>query len=357
MRRVLEIIFRRPLQLLLLIAVLPMLGLAVAYFLTPLNYECTASLWALRRYEIIGATGPESDLQSTPAQTQATALAELLKTRVFDLTVANATDLASTLDPSVQSDRQKRDNAMFNEIALHVQVVPVEYNLFSISYANHNPAVAQQVVKSVIESYGLQSLGFSAITGKIALEEYSTQLVKAQQDANTAAHAEAQYRQQHPNLTQNDLLNDPQYALLQVQTQQAQTTLGNIKNQIATINQEISLVGTGADSLYKVLDVPAVPDVPQSRLKQSLYGGGTGLGVALLACILYVIIVVRRDRAVYTASDLQRINAHYPVAMQLPVLSSKSVQLVVKGTVQDGTHLLTDGASSVTEYARNAARL
>jgi len=246
----------------------------------------------------------------------------------------------------VRSDASKRDDALFTEIALHVQVAVQEYNLFSVSYANHNPVVAKQVVQSVIDIYGLQSQGFSIVTGKIALEAYNSQLVTAQSNANAAAQAEQQYRQQHPNLAQNDLLNDPQYALLHVETQQAQATLGNIQNQIATIEQEISLVGTGAGSLYKVLDAPLVPDVPQSRLKQSLYGAGAGLAVALLTCILYVIVSVRRDRAVYTPLELQRIDTFCPVVMQLPVLSARSMQLVVKGTVQDSAHLLNNRKSS-----------
>ena len=88
MRRTLEAIFRHPLQLILLLVLFPTIGVAIAYFLVPRTYQATASLWALHRYEIIGTTGPESDLTSTPAQTQATALSELLQTRSFALTIA-----------------------------------------------------------------------------------------------------------------------------------------------------------------------------------------------------------------------------------------------------------------------------
>src|SRR5438876_10758232 len=95
--RVLEAIFRHPMQLLLMLIFPIVVGLAVAYVL-PRSYQSSASLWALRRYAIIGATGPESDLQSTPATTQVAALSELLQSRDFSLAVAKATDLPSTLN-------------------------------------------------------------------------------------------------------------------------------------------------------------------------------------------------------------------------------------------------------------------
>ena len=110
MRRVLEVIFRRPLQLLAPIALFPVVGLAVMYVM-PRSYEAYASLWAFRRFEIITTTGPESDLQSTPAETQATALTELLQVHAFALSVANSTSLPSTLAPDVRNDPQARDAA------------------------------------------------------------------------------------------------------------------------------------------------------------------------------------------------------------------------------------------------------
>src|SRR5260370_442274 len=102
-------------RLLFLLLLLPGLSVALVYFL-PRSYQASTSLWALRRYIIIGATGPEPDLQATPAETQATALNELLQSRSFALTVANATSLASTLSASVRQDAQQRDDALYQDI-------------------------------------------------------------------------------------------------------------------------------------------------------------------------------------------------------------------------------------------------
>ena len=342
MRRTLEAIFRRPFQLLLLIIVLPVLGVAIAYYIIPRAYQTTATLWALRRYEIIGATGPESDLQSTPADTQATALTELLQSQAFALVVAKESNVVSTLHlgSSVLSDPQRLDDALYAEISKHVLAVSLGYNLFTISYANHDPEVAQRVVASVIKNYGIQSQNFSVAEAQQLLNNYHTQLAKAQQDVNAAVAAEAKYAQQHPNLTKADLANDPNYVQLNTQNQQAQTALQDIQTNISTVNQEIAAQGSSSASLFQVLDPPIANNVPTSRTKDFLLAGVAGLVVALLACTLYIVILVRRNRAVYTAVELQKAST-FPVITQLPTLAPETLPMLVKRS--------SPGAGEITE--------
>ena len=334
MRRTLEAIFRRPFQLLLLIIVLPVLGVAVAYFVIPRTYQTTATLWALRRYEIIGATGPESDLQATPADTQATALTELLQSQAFALLIAKESNVVSTLNlgSSVLSDPLRLDDALYAEISKHVLAVSDGYNLFTISYANHDPEVAQRVVAAVIKNYGIQSQTFSVAEAQQLLNNYNTQLAKAQQNVNAAVAAELKYAQQHPDLTKADLATDPQYVQLDTQKQQAQTTLQNIQTNISTVNQEMAAEGSSANSLFQVLDAPVANYVPTSRTKDYLIAGVVGLVVALLACTLYIVILVRRNRAVYTAVELQEASV-FPVIMQLPTLAPETLPMLVKRTL------------------------
>jgi uncharacterized protein involved in exopolysaccharide biosynthesis len=317
-RRTLEAIFRHPIQLLLLLLLPIAVSLVIAYKL-PRSYQAAASLWALRRYEIIGATGPESDLLSTPAETQVAALSELLQSRAFALLVAKSTDLASTLNLS-KLDPQQRDDALSLEIAQHVLPTSKGYNLYEISYSNRNPFVAQQVVAAVIQEYKQQGQGFSVVEGQHLLEGYQTQLVQAKYDADAAAQAEAQYLAAHPALKQSGAtsVNDPQYALLDSKRLQAQATLQNIQSTIATISQQITLQSNGTDTFFQVLDPPILPDA-SSRTKTFLTVGGVGAGVGLIACVLYILVLVRRDRALYTIHDLQKVST-YPVLMQLPQL-------------------------------------
>ena len=329
MYRTLEAIFHRPLILLLLLIVLPLVSVAVVYMIIPRTYQSTASLWALRRVEVIGATGPESDLNSTPAQTQATAIDELLQSRTFDLAIADDTNVASTLnlDSATLSNPELRSEVLVREIATHVVATPLGYNLLQITYANRNPFMAQRVVQSVIDNYGKQSQSFSTAEAQNLLQSYQTQLIKAKADANAAAAEESQYIRSHPSLKQSDLATDPQYQQLHAQTLQAQATLANLQSSITTINEEIVTQGTGAEGLYKVLDTPILNYTPVSRTKYYLIGGIIGLVVALLACSLLIVMQIRRDDTVHTAFELQKVTA-FPVIMQFQRLQPGTTSLL-----------------------------
>lgn len=342
MRRTLEAIFRQPLRLLVLVVTLPLISFTYAY-IQPRSYQASANLWALRRYEIIGATGPEADLNATPADTQATTLSEFLQTRDFALTVAKATDLPSTYDPSIRSDPESLDNALFSAISKGVQVQSQGTNLLTITYIHLNPKIAQEVVAAVIHAYGLQSQGFATFEGERLLQNYQAQLSKVRQDADAAAKAEAQYLQAHPDLqalitrtsTQYAELTDPQYGVLQARLQQALATVQSIQSNISNLNQSISVQGSSADDLYRVLDPPVIPLRPVSHVRQLLVGGGTGLAIAILACVLYLVVMVRRDRAIYIVADLQKVTA-YPVVMQLPHLTAPVLSLLANRPMQIG---------------------
>lgn len=330
MRRTLEAIFRRPLQLLLLIIVLPPIGVAITYFMIPRTYQTTATLWALHRIEIIGATGPETNLEATPADTQSAVVTELLQTKAFAVAVAKQSNVVSTLNlsPSVMANPQLLDDALFAEISKHVQALSGGYNLFTISYANRIPQTAQRVVAAVIANYGNQSLSFSTAEAQQLLDNYNTQAAKAQKDVNTAVAAESQYKQQHPGLTPADLTSDPRYQQLETQKQQAQAELSSIQTNIQTVKQEMAGQGSSSNSLFRVLDPPVANYAPVSRTKDYLIGGGIGLGIALLACVLYIVIQLRRNRVVYTALELQEVST-FPVIMQLPTLAPETVPMLV----------------------------
>jgi uncharacterized protein involved in exopolysaccharide biosynthesis len=354
MRRTLEVIFRHPLQLLILIILLPGIGLGIAYLVVPKTYQSTASLWALHRYEIIGSTGSESNLQATPAETQTTALTELLQTRTFSLSVVKGIDIVPTLNlsSSVMANPKQLQDALFNEISKKVVVTSGGYNLFEISYINRDPQVAQKVVQAVVRTYGKQSLGLSVAEGQNLLASYQIQLQNAQQQSNNAVTAEEQYVASHPTLTPNTELSDPQYKQLDANRVQTQAIVEDIQNTMNTIQQAISAQGKAANSLYEIIDTPQIPTIAQSRSKSYLTGGGIGLGIALLADIIYLVILIRRDRAVYSAEDLEKITT-FPIVMQLPTLTPTTVSLLTTGGIGDQSSLIGTENSSNGHAARS----
>jgi uncharacterized protein involved in exopolysaccharide biosynthesis len=344
MRRTLEAIFRYPLRLLAFLIVLPILGVAVMYEMVPRTYQATASLWALQRYAAIGPSGPEYDFTSTPAQTQATALSELLQTHTFVDAAVKGTNLVATLNlgQNITSNPQLLENALYTEISKKVLVTPQAYNLFEISYTSTDPQTARQIVASIISQYGVQSLGLTAASAQNLLESYQTQLASAQRNASNAATTEAQYEAAHPG---SKVANDPQLANLDAIRLQAQTNVQNLQNTINTIQQSIGAQGTSANSLFQVLDPPQTPDKSVSRLKNYLIGGGAGLGVALLADILFIVILVRRDRSIYSAVELQQAVA-LPVIMELPSLSRATISLLIASPAQEQTLLIASSIST-----------
>lgn len=347
MRHTLEAIFRHPLELLMLIVMLPVIGVAIMYFMVPRTYQSTASLWALQRYFVISASGLESDLTATEAQTQATALNELLQTRSFDDAVVKGIDLASTLNlgSTTLNNPQELETALFNEISKHVVASSTGTYLYEVTYANPNPQIAQQIVAAVIANFGTLGLGLSRTEAENLLGGFQTQLATAQNNLNVAVEAETQYARAHSNQTPSQLLgSDSQYALLDTQKTQAQTIVQNLENTINGIEDLINTSGAQSSTLFKVIDQPQMEFTPLSRTKNYLLGGGIGLAIALLTFVIYLLIVVRRDQGVYSAYDLQDFVA-FPIILQLPKLTTSTVAMLTSDNMR-GQALLSEGKGS-----------
>jgi LPS O-antigen subunit length determinant protein (WzzB/FepE family) len=321
--RTLEAIFRRPWRLVLMLLLFPIIGLAIGYAL-PRTYVSSAALWANRRYGVIGTTGAEQNINDSPAGTQATALVELLQSREFALTIAKATDLPSTIDVN---DSKARDDALVKEIA-NVKVEAKEYSLYTITYSNKNPDIAQQIVQATIDKFGTksQTLSIADATRRIAADK--AQLPQTKATAQQTAQATQNYKTQHPELSAVDLENDAQYLLLKQQSDQAATNVQTIQNEIDTLTQMINSQGSKPDDLFSVQDKPIVPDKPESLMRILLIGGGGGLAIALLASAMYLVIVIRRDRAIYSVQDLQKITT-LPIALQVPQLDPQTLSLLI----------------------------
>jgi uncharacterized protein involved in exopolysaccharide biosynthesis len=334
--KVIEILFRRKWGLLALLVLPIVVGAAIAVKL-PRQYQASAGLWALRRYEIIGATGPESDLTSTPAVTQASTLGELLQSRSFALAVAYDTDLPKQL-AAANPTTQGLQDALYAEISQHVVATPLGYNRFDITYTNTDPVVALQVVKAVVSHYGSDSVSESTAEGAQLLSSYETQLKATQAAAQQTTQAAADYLKTH-QLTPAQAQIDPQYQLLVAQANQANAAVGTIQNDINTVQQQLATLSTGSSGLYIVQDAPAVPDRAVSRTKTLLLAGGIGVAAGLIAAIGYFLILVRLDQTLYSMEDVPAVTA-YSVLIQIPRLPRRSIQWASKSS---GNFLLKRG--------------
>jgi hypothetical protein len=317
MQRVLENIFSRWVQLVALLFVPLIIALGIV-MMQPRQYEASATLWALRRYAVVGATGPEQDLTATPASTQALAITGILQTKTFALAVGHEANLASTYSAATRKDPDLVDETIFEDISTHVVATAVSYNLVSITYDNRLPAMAKSVTQAVITQYGRSAAQFATSESTQLLLIYQQQLAHAQEVSNKAADAASAYLRDHPGVTTQ---SDPQYAIL---ANNAATTLASVntaQETISQINTEIATIGTGSNTLFAVVDAPSVGVHPVSRSKIVLAGSAIGLVVGLLACILFILILMRRDRAIYSVAELHKIT-DAAVLLQIPLLPS-----------------------------------
>jgi uncharacterized protein involved in exopolysaccharide biosynthesis len=326
MTKIIEIFFRNKVRLAALL-LLPVLVSGVIVFFLPRSYQATARLIALQRYTVIGATGPESDLQATPSMTQATALTEFLQTEDFDLSVADATDLAKQMDIPL-ADTQRLHDALYAEISTHVSVTSSGTNLFVITYSNKDPVVAMQVVKAVVNNYGEQSAFYATHEGQQILASYKGQLQAAQQQSDSATKAASEYYKDH-NLTGANAPGDAQYQSLVTLAEQARATLTNVQTNYNTMSQQLAQLSTGAQGLFHEIDAPTVPAQPESRVKSLLVGGGVGLVIGLLAVMSYFLILVRLDQSVYSSAEMPAITDH-PVLIQIQRLPRRSATWITR---------------------------
>jgi uncharacterized protein involved in exopolysaccharide biosynthesis len=325
MRRVLEIVFSHWMKFIALLVIPIIIALTIVW-VQPRQYEATATLWALQRYSVIGATGPEANLYATPASTQATALEELLQTRSFDLDVANETNLASAFDAATRADPNKLDDAIVQEISTKVISSAVGVNLYQITYDNKDPRIAKQIVSAVLDQFGVSATSFSIAEGKQLLQIYNDQLTQAQKASDDATKAAASYFVDHPNAT---TATDPIYSQLLQQARGAQANVANLQGQITKLDQSLATSANGSISLYKIVDEPRVDGRPISRVKTLALGGGIGVAVGLLAITLLLVALMRRDRSAYSSDDLRRI-IDLPVALELPQFSSAIVAATMR---------------------------
>jgi uncharacterized protein involved in exopolysaccharide biosynthesis len=341
MDRVLRAIIHHPIQLLVLILLPIAIGSVVAFSL-PRQYSATATLLALHQYGSLTATSVDSANLDTQAGTQVTALNELLQSQSFALDVAQEANLASTLTAKVNADPISRNDAMVTDISQHVIAQAQGSDLFTITYTGTNPQITQRVVAAVLDHYQQVIQATVASEGQKLLGTYQTQLAQAQQSAQLTAAAESDYTLAHPLLTGVALQQIPQYQHLQAQALQAQQNLQNIQVGITTLEQDITNHAIVAASLYKVLDGPLVPTQPVSRLKNLLLGTGAGVAVGILAGALFIALTVGRDRKVYSSAELRKVTS-FPVVMELPQLSPKTVSVLVMMRRRPGHPLSSNG--------------
>lgn len=327
MRRALELVFRRKLQLLLLLLVLPVLGLVVG-LRAPRSYQSFGSIWVALPYDSTDLTwvanwysslGFTPSAQMTPAQAEGSALTALLGAHSFALAVAQQTGLAAELPAKVRTVPGERDDALYRAISQNVKVTPSGNNLIFISYSDQDRHVAQQVVAATMKVFA-QTRRQQAIDAIQAIEsEYNGQLPGLQSNVDSANSNLQNYVNAHPYFIYSSVnaQGDPNFVHLSDLAQTAQKNLDDMQAKISELNLQASIIGKQSNVFFATQDPASLPAQPESRLATLALAVGTGLGIAVLICACYLALLMRSDRTAYSAQDLRQC-PDMPVLLCIP---------------------------------------
>ncbi len=324
MHRMLEGLFRHPAQALTLFLTPIALSMAVLLVI-PGSYKATASIWALRPFTVIGATGPEADRLATPAESQATAIDEMVQTRSFALAVAHSTHLASELSASTRANPQLAEDTLYHAIAGGVFVSAQGYNLITISYTDNDQHIAEEVVAAVIAQYGAQGPALAVSKGQQLITDDTSQLLQIQATADAAIQAEASYLANHPQDHDPQVaLEDTQYQLLHVQSQQTQAQVTSLQSAIDVSTQNVASLSTGAAGLFYEMDRPLAPSNPTWNVRGLALRAFGGAVLGLLATLAYIFLLEMGDSALYQSGEIER-STDWRVLTQLPHLRATNI--------------------------------
>jgi uncharacterized protein involved in exopolysaccharide biosynthesis len=349
MRRALEIVFRQRRRFLLLLVLLPALSLVLG-FLIPRPYQASATLWAAKRYEVTDATWVSEWYNmlgvnnTVPAQAQAQALMELLNSRAFDLQIASATDLPRHVSTSTF---QQRDDALFADISRNVKVQADGNNLVSITYTNADPHIALQVVTATIQTFALTSQQLAVQSAQELLAMDQTQLDALQRSvADAEANLQA-YVDTNPGL-RNDTTkqaNDSQYQFLIGQLTSAKKNAADVQAQIAQLQLQLTTIGGQADVFFSVQDAAVLVPLKTSRTQILLLALAVGLAIALVISAVYLALLTRADRSIYSEAEIETALS-VPVLAEIPVVAFAPPVRTIFAAVE-GDACQTDSATQL----------
>jgi hypothetical protein len=269
------------------------------------------------------STTANGNTWSTLAQIEAANVNQWLQSPTFCLNVAEGSSSYSKLlkvlpDPklSVTTDLQK-----------NVSVTATGDNLVSIAYSSQDPALAVQVVQSVLTNATTSMQMSHGRVASVNKAYYQSQLYNAEATERTSAQQLAAYMQQHGVSSTNldaQMASDPTLALLYNQDKTNQQTVSALQQNVQAVVAQSSLPATlvNQDGYY-IADPPTATYVSPSR-KKELMPVGIALALGLLLAGAFLVVMTAVDRTFRRPADV-------PLLLELPVLAVVPLSMALAG--------------------------
>lgn len=242
----------------------------------------------------LGATSP----YNSPAQNQANALSDLLRTESFRLNVAGRAGLLSMEDPELQ----RRVAA-----ELTVWAYSAGVNLIAVEVRSSSPVEAQKVGQGVIDEYVARSTTESAQASTTNAAYYTQQVTVANAELDTRRAALYDYVAKHPQVT------DPKVAVLDIQYRTLQSLVDAQTAVVTDLSNKLQaaqlhLVG-GPDeqkAAFAVQDPPSLPRAPLPQAVSRKFGlPAAGLLFGALISAVALFAMYRANHSVVSSEDLE----------------------------------------------------
>ncbi len=247
------------------------------------------------------------------AQIEASNITQWLQSPTFCLDVAEKSPLYARRLALLPDAKQ----AVTTDLQTNVQVTAQGTNLVSIGYSSKDPALAKQVVQSVLTEATSKMQVSNNRVGAVNKAYYQAQLLSAEAVERTAAQQLKSYMQEHGiaagNL-QDALGSDLTLATLYDQDRSDQQAVTSLLQQVqATVAQNSLPASLVNQEGYFVADDPTVSPISTS-MKKKLTSIGIAIVLGLLFAGAFLVVMTGLDRTFRRPVDV-------PLLLYLPVLA------------------------------------
>ncbi len=259
----------------------------------------------------------------TLAQVEAANINQWLKSPTFCLNVAQGSPLYNKELSLLPYPKQTATT----DLQLNVQAMPAGDNLVTISYSSQYPALAMQVVQSVLTNATASMQMSSSRVASVNKAYYQSQLYNAEATEHDSAQQLAAYMQQHgitsTNL-QTEVASDPTLATLYSQDQSNQQAVTTLRQKVQAVVSQNSVPATlvNQDGYY-IADQPTVAYISASKKKEYL-SIGIAFALGLLLAGAFLVVMTAVDRTFRRGVDV-------PVILGLPVLAVVPYNMALDG--------------------------
>jgi capsular polysaccharide biosynthesis protein len=257
----------------------------------------------------------------TPAQEATDEFSEMLQTDAFIRAVIAQTDLEPAMSegPTSVQDTLKEARAA-------VWVSTLGQHLVLIGAAHEEPAVAQQLVDSVMETYTQWKIQADRQEGEAAQAFFSTLIDSYQEEENLARQELEKFLLDHPKPIRDDRPDTEtlEIARLQAAVDLASKRVANALDKEEDARLAMAQAESNARQTYRVIDAPRRPDKPEQSTRQTLIGSAIYLIVGIVLVVVGIAGGALLDRSLRFPIDVRRrLNLPVLAAMPAPPIAGR----------------------------------